>query len=325
LFSWSANGHQTVGAIADGLIKGHNAEKQVQSILGKSGITQLNLSLVSVWPDCVRSVQATTSGALKWQPSQEDSAACKIFEDDSGKKSMEDYATRNNSNCPYEDKNLYCHKAFHFADVGIQHSDYKTTYQGTHNYDVVHAINAAIAVLQGATDAPTPFNIKGKKEALMLLTHFVGDVHQPLHVAAIYLDSTGNIVNPDQGTFNSHTDTHGGNSIDPGSNNLHHRWDETKYTFTAPAGLSSLISSATKVTATSGKITDWSTAWASDTVSLGKKAFGGLTFTGAPKDTWSMTFEDQKQYDANLKTMQTEQVAKAGARLAAMLEAIWPD
>ena len=33
----------------------------------------------------------------------------------------------------------------------------------------------------------------------MLLAHFVGDIHQPLHVGALYLDSNDKPVNPNLG------------------------------------------------------------------------------------------------------------------------------
>ena len=113
---------------------------------------------------------------------------------------MVDYVTRNWSNCAYEDRPTNCHKAFHFADVAIQHDTYDRKDVGTSDHDVVAAINAAILVLQ-SKPAPTPFSIKDKKEALFLLAHFVGDLHQPLHVGAIYLNAAGGEVNPDVGVF----------------------------------------------------------------------------------------------------------------------------
>ena len=45
---------------------------------------------------------------------------------------------------------------------------------------------------------PQPFSFETKQEALRVLAHLVGDVHQPLHVGAIYLDAPGNAVNPAQ-------------------------------------------------------------------------------------------------------------------------------
>ena len=52
----------------------------------------------------------------------------------------------------------------------------------------ISAINAAIRVLQDRPKATAPLSITDKKEALFLLAHFVGDIHQPLHVGAVYLD-----------------------------------------------------------------------------------------------------------------------------------------
>jgi hypothetical protein len=46
---------------------------------------------------------------------------------------------------------------------------------------------ATTQVLKGGA-APAPFSLKDQREALLLLTHYVGDLHQPLHVGAIYLD-----------------------------------------------------------------------------------------------------------------------------------------
>jgi hypothetical protein len=53
---------------------------------------------------------------------------------------MVDYVSRNWSNCTYEDKPTNCHKAFHFADVAIQHDDYERRFIGTNDHDVVSAI-----------------------------------------------------------------------------------------------------------------------------------------------------------------------------------------
>ena len=38
------------------------------------------------------------------------------------------------------------------------------------------------------------------REALRLLAHYVGDIHQPLHVAAVYLDREGRVVDPSRWT-----------------------------------------------------------------------------------------------------------------------------
>ncbi|MFX5582986.1 S1/P1 nuclease, partial [Acinetobacter baumannii] len=88
----------------------------------------------------------------------------------------------------------------------LQHDQYQTGYVGTSNHDVVNAIRAAVSVLQGKPQ-PKPFNFKDKQEALVLLTHYVGDLHQPLHVGSVFLNADGKIVNPDEGQYDHATNT----------------------------------------------------------------------------------------------------------------------
>jgi hypothetical protein len=134
---------------------------------------------------------------------------------------MEDYARRNWDNCARRATDDPCHEQCHYSDLATQHGRYARGYIGTRNHDIVSAIDASIAVLQG-NPAPTRFDIKDEKEALLLLAHFVGDLHQPLHVEAVYLNGT--IVRwrkkPDETAA-----TRGGNSIEDGSTNLHAEWE----------------------------------------------------------------------------------------------------
>ena len=60
---------------------------------------------------------------------------------------MEDYISRNWSNCFYE-ANHDCDEAYHFADVAIQHDGYSRSYVGISDHDIVSTIDAAIMVLQ---------------------------------------------------------------------------------------------------------------------------------------------------------------------------------
>jgi hypothetical protein len=319
IFAWSSNGHQTVGAIADALIAKHRAAQQVASILGKAQGKQLTLSAVAVWADCIRSVHPGTNGKpFTYNPGKFKEPACAIFEDAPGKAAMIDYAERNNSNCQYDGKNVECHKAFHFADISPQHTDYQPTYLGANDHDVVHAINAAIAVLRGKP-APAPFNIASQKEALMLLVHFVGDLHQPLHVSAVYLNPQGAVIDPETGIFNPQSDTHGGNSIGPSSGNLHSKWDATKYSLTD----AKMLASAKAVSVPSINVLTSPADWASDTVRVAKaNSFPHLKMGAESEDRWPLTAES---YTPARAQTQSDQVVKGGARLAVLLEALWPD
>src|SRR5271154_5672227 len=52
--AWGAEGHQTIGAIADSLLIGTNAEKAVREILGAE-----KLETAALWADCVKGVSDT--------------------------------------------------------------------------------------------------------------------------------------------------------------------------------------------------------------------------------------------------------------------------
>ena len=322
-FAWSENGHQTVGAIADILLQGTNAETQVKAILGTTGGQQLNLQTVAVWADCVRGVHPDQG--FNYDPGKYRVQACQVFEDDAGKQAMSDYVRRNNSNCLYNNKNLECHKSFHFADVDIEHDGYATQYVGTHNYDIVHAIDAAILVLQDKP-CPAPFNFASKKEALALLTHFVGDLHQPLHVGAVYLDQGGSLIDPDAGTYDSANDTFGGNAISGIGGNLHSQWDHTKFALTDPETMNSLAIQARGVGATKGNHMGWAEIWAGDSIIVAQQAFKNVSFSAkSDGNVWPISYDDRRRYLHDMQTIQKQQVIKGGARLAMLLATIWPD
>src|SRR5262249_16629680 len=250
--AWGPEGHQVVGSIADQLLNDH-AKQQVAKILGTK------LRVASTWADCAKSVEQS-GGSFHYVVNPRFEPPCTSF----AKARLVDYVSRNWSNCTYEDKPTNCHKAFHFADVAIQHDTYDRSDVGTNDHDVVSAINAAILVLQNKP-APAPFSIKDKKEALFLLAHFVGDIHQPLHVGAIFLDAAGKPLHPDAGTFDKSSATAGGNSINEGHQNLHADWDAIPKGFGTSAS-KAMVGKAKAVPHTTGPLEDWAATWASDTV-----------------------------------------------------------
>ena len=339
--AWDYQGHEMVGAIADQLLT-NNAKQKVQEILG------FTLQVAAPWPDCVRSVVHKDDGSFSYLPDYlhpEYRTPCEAFETkikdpeiSPEQRRMEDYAKRNWYNCTYiVGKAGGCHQAFHFADVAIQRDGYDRRHVGTNDHDVVSAINACITVLQewpGPSPtpqdrpAPAPFSIKDKKEALFLLAHFVGDLHQPLHVGAIYLDPKGMRVDPDATGLNPNTETQGGNAIDDGKDNLHHEWDEIPKALVLPPD-PAMLDYAKGVSLTPGPIKNWAAIWASETIKQAREAFDGLTFSLEPPKfpdsppRWDVHFADRHAYEQNADKIKRAQLAKGGARLAQILNAIW--
>ena len=74
-----------------------------------------------------------------------------------------------------------------------------------------------------------------------------------------------------------------------------------------------------------GGIGSWAVAWASETVVVAQGAFKGINYTGDPvkKQQWVAEFKDRKAYLKAKNALQREQLAKAGARLAHVLNEVW--
>jgi hypothetical protein len=136
--AWGHEGHETIGAIADSLLIGTNAEKEVRKILGPE-----KLETAALWADCVKGVSDRAPYRFHMNTRYPE---CEPFQQSiEGREAMEDYVRRNATAChPRVDEEI-CHKAYHYADVAIQHNTYDRADVGTSDNDVVSAINAAIA------------------------------------------------------------------------------------------------------------------------------------------------------------------------------------
>ena len=313
-WGWGAAGHGAIGAVADRLLAGTDAGREVRAILGPDE----TLEQASVWADCAKGV-VREGRRFRYAP-KDHFPECAPFETRAGEAAMVRFVARNAAHCgPHEADDACGHRTYHYADVAIQHDRYDRRFVGTSDHDVVAAIHAAIAVLKGQP-APAPFAIDSKRDALRLLAHWVGDLHQPLHVEAVYLDARGRPVDPDRGAFDPATATRGGNAILDGDRNLHAEWDAVRAA--VAADVRSDIAGARAVPATSGRVAKWPEAWATDTIVAGRSAFAPLSFGAREGDHW--TVSPPADYARARDDLQRRQLTKAGARLAQLLRAIWP-
>jgi hypothetical protein len=317
IYAWGPQGHQTVGAIADELIAGTHAGAKVKSILGPAG----TLQTAALWADCAKGVVKNSStGAFHFvvNPLY---AECAPFQTTAGKQAMVAFVKRNWDACHPKPDEEVCHKQYHYADVAIERNTYARTDVGTSDHDIVSAIQAAVAVLQGGS-SPVPFAIVGKKEALRMLAHYIGDIHQPLHVGAIYLNAAGNEVDPDAGTFDPATKNQGGNLLMDGTRKLHGEWDSIPASLTVASFKAAGVAAAQLVPLTAGPVNQWPISWATDTVLAAHAAFQGLTFGAVNAGKWPVT--EPASYPATRAALQRDQLVKAGAHFAQALKAIWP-
>jgi S1/P1 nuclease len=346
--AWGPVGHSEVGAVADALLESHpRAAAQVRLILGP-----VTLAQGGPWGDCIRSVTGPADG-FRYQPLPQYRPPCVVFETPDMLASMIDYARNNWTNCSYR-RNDGCHTQYHFADLALQRGQYHFGDVGTADYDIVHAIDAAVAALRSdecggprAATArprtPAPFNFTCR-QALLILTHLVGDLHQPLHVGGIYLDADGKQVDPDSSDAErareKDTTTIGGNWLiwtsGDSTTNLHSAWDggitALGYDQSCPGRNPSnprpacvSLDRARQVPLTSGPIGNWPERWAAEGLERARGAFEGLSFGAKQGNRWPVIFADQSSYARRRQAVQRQQIEAGGARLAQLLRTIWPD
>jgi hypothetical protein len=90
------------------------------------------------------------------------------------------------------------HHWFHYTDVPLMPTqNYGDGAAGRGNWDIVHMIPYCVEVLRGRRPEQNERKIT-KPVALILLVHYVADIHQPLHVGAQYFDAEGRIADPEK-------------------------------------------------------------------------------------------------------------------------------
>lgn len=298
-FAWGMDGHRTVGAIADKILVGTAAGKQVKSLL-KDG----NLEKYAIWADCAKRY-------------------CTDWYDDE----MRSYVKANPK-----------HKSYHYTDIPIQEASYSATSFGADENDVVHILEQCIGVLRNAGPAfPNPHGFT-RRQALILIAHLVGDIHQPLHVGAVYIGPDSQFVNPNSrgATFEA---TEGGNFLMlTKSANLHSYWDGTlvedlkkSSTIAAFAAAIAPLSVPWKNT---GDIGTWPKAWAGESLKLsaqvqsplrlGPREMSTPSRAGEkPHPEWQVTSKPAS-YRSDSDAIAKMQLSRAGHRLAELLRTIWP-
>lgn len=333
--AWGADGHQTVATIAAGLIKGTPAEARVAALLGDMSLPQ-----ASLWADCAKGV---SPGQGYTYPSPGKYAECAPLETPARIAEMADYVKRNDKQCQIGMDEDSCHRQTHYADITVQRSRYVQGFVGTRGDDVAGALRTAILVLQGKP-AEGPPHFKSPREALIVLVHLVGDLHQPLHVGSLYLDAQGHRVDPDKTGLDVATFTVGGNSLwvigapkppapprgasgpaDPvtagfGPLKLHTLWDGVPDKFKPHRVDAAWLAEARKVRPSLGDPADWPARWATQSLEQSRLAFEGLTFSAKQGSHWNVVLP--QGYNARADAIKRQQLTQAGARLALVLKTV---
>jgi hypothetical protein len=167
-YAYGPRGHQLVGAIADKrLAQNRAAARKVRQLL--DGMT---LQRAATLPDEIKS----------WRCGRRPAGANRI------NRELQAFV---NANC--HDPS---HNEFHYTDVPVFGDEqYQPGEIGRGEFDIVKMIPFCIKVLKGE-EPETNDRAITKSIAVILLTHYLGDIHQPLHVGAEYFDADGDPFEP---------------------------------------------------------------------------------------------------------------------------------
>lgn len=182
-------GHGMVGAIADVKLTGTPTGQQVSTLL--DGLT---LERTATLPD---EIKGWDRGGGPDSP-----GAFHLPDHPEIEKQLAAFWKANQMSGPAPaDENLATtpsHHWFHYTDVPLGDGEmYESGTAGRSKWDIVHMTDFCIRVLQGKESDQNERAIT-KPVAIILLSHYLGDIHQPLHVGAEYFDKSGHVVNPDK-------------------------------------------------------------------------------------------------------------------------------
>lgn len=280
-----------------------DARAHVVKILGSD-----DLSSIAVWMDELR------SAAFHTGPLADDRDAHRF-------------------NAAFPENNLW-----HYVDLPLGEKAYSLDDPYSNPTDVVHMAEEAVNVLEGGGDKRIT-----KLDALKMLVHFVGDMHQPLHVGnGYYAEANGTVtlVTDPDGAKDLHNDK-GGNALffGPGRfDELHAYWDTELVEKVAhtkePVALAVLLEKAIAADGASwksaGDYHHWPEAWASESLATARTAYAGIEFGAATDDAKGgfkkILIKLPAGYDDTRIPLAQERLAKAGYHLAEILNAIhWSD
>jgi len=310
--AWGGDGHRTVGEVATLYLA---ADKDTATLdWVKQVLKGQTLAQAATWPDDIKSSKTT--------PKDPDT---QLF-----------LAKVKN------------HNAWHYVDLPVGCTDFDTCDKHFKpEPEIVDRINASIKALLGSPGPKDPLN---KRNAMRVLAHLLGDIHQPLHVGVEYVrwGGGGLAFNTDVSQIlkdKAHNDpTIGGNTlmVGPGDSlGLHSYWDGTLVaaamradgTKSVPVFASHLRDKFKNPTdwGNSGPITGWAADWATEalklseehvypTVELVKRRKGDPFHKGQLMWVYDIKLGDS--YEEDNTPFVRDQLAKAGYRLAKLLQAI---
>jgi hypothetical protein len=303
IFAWGPEGHAAAAAIAEHILTS-NTREAIHDLLVQGG--DKDLVSVASWADLVL-IAAHNEGPLR--ENQE--------------------AAEFNQAFPKSG-------VWHYVNIPLGTTSYEDGQNFVKGENVIHAIANCIRVLE--SPAPDGKDLT-KVQALRLLVHFVGDIHQPLHCGTGFYSFSDRdaprLVTVPAEAFGKANDR-GGNLLFYGASaieQLHALWDRVlvenidntmDYRILTDYLQKNYLSKETPVTA--GDYHHWAETWAIESVEVAALAYNGVVFDAATFDPNGrlarISITLPPNYVEVNRARAAQQLAKAGVHLGRLLNAI---
>lgn len=292
-------GHRTVGAIADAQLT-PETRAAVRTLL-RSGET---LATVATWPDEVKRAKKNLG------PLTHDAEAQRFNED-------------------FPDN-----REWHYVDLPLDTAVYTEGAVGSRLNDIVQTIQRCIRVIESQTVSDHEMT---RAQALRWLVHLLGDLHQPLHLGSGYYrfdaQRQAHLITDPHEAAGKDEDRGGTLLLTAAEEQLHAFWDDRLVNAVAKGR--SYLEVAQDLLAQGhqeawdgeGSYHHWIDLWAIESVRLGKSSyerlvFGTAQFDGDHTGLRKITITLPRGYEQDEAKIVEQQLAKAGYRLAAILNAL---
>lgn len=227
------------------------------------------------------------------------------------------------------------HDTYHYANLPFQSGKYGLEVIGARPTDIVQMSRECIRVLR------TGKGLFTRREALRLLAHYFGDMHQPLHVGNGFVTARAPFAFVTPSGPEGWRTTLGGNLLVYGPENrfnLHSYWDSHAVNITmgqddVPTFAARLLKDLPPRSSwrLAGDADSWPAQIATEGLARSKEVQDGIQITGhlGPDDRvrttphrWTVT--QPANYDDRARPMIRQQLAVGGYRLAEVLKAVFP-
>jgi hypothetical protein len=224
---------------------------------------------------------------------------------------------------------------WHFCNYIVGSTEYDFSSKYASNDDVVHALEKAIAVLEGSPSKMT------KLQALRAVFHLTGDIHQPLHCITGYYDISNMkapVLLSDVEDPKTAIEDRGGNQLYyTASQELHALWDlglPRRISADVNTLASKLVVPLASQPEPPGDYHHWAEGWAGDSMKQANAAYAGIVYKSAayvddPRNPGKQKLEisialpgGEQKYKADQQDRVEEQLKKAAVHLAQLLSKI---